>query len=244
MDIKNKVAIVTGASSGIGLATARLLAERGARVALVARSGDKLKNLSEELPGSFPIRADMTREDEVKMMVGETLRHFGRIDILVNSAGQGYDAPAEKINIGTFRHMFELDVVGSLVAMQSVIPLMKKQGEGAIVNISSGTALMALPNMSPYASLKCALAKISLTAREELKKDNIHVSIVYPFMTLTDFEKNTIKDTEEEEAEPEGGGRTLPPPDPPEYIARRILEGIENSEAEIFAHEWMKKNRP
>jgi short-subunit dehydrogenase len=241
MNIKSKVVIVTGASSGIGLATAELLAKRGAKVALVARSMDKLKNIAKELPESFPICADMTKEDETKMMVRETKNHFGRIDVLINSAGQGYDAPVEKINIETYRKMFNLDVVGPLVAMQSVIPIMKKQKEGVIVNISSGTALMALPNMSPYSSLKSALASISLTAREELKKDNIHVSVVYPYMTLTDFEKNTIRETEENQAEPEEGRGTLRPPDTPGYLAEKILEGIENNDAEIFAHDWMKK---
>jgi short-subunit dehydrogenase len=241
MNIKNKVVIVTGASSGIGLATARLLAERGAKVALVARSMDKLNNISKELLESFPICADMTKEDEIKMMVGETKNHFGRIDVLINSAGQGYDAPVEKINIETYRKMFNLDVVGPLVAMQSVIPVMKEQKEGVIVNISSGTALMALPNMSPYSSLKSALASISLTAREELKNDNIQVSVVYPYMTLTDFERNTIKDGEENQAGPEEGRGTLRPPDTPEYLAQKILEGIENNDAEIFAHDWMKR---
>jgi short-subunit dehydrogenase len=241
MNIKNNVVIVTGASSGIGLATAMLLAERGAKVALVARSIDKLNNISKELPESFPICADMTKEDEIKMMVEETKNHFGRIDVLINSAGQGYDAPVEKINIETYRKMFNLDVVGPLVAMQSVIPIMKEQKQGVIVNISSGTALMALPNMSPYSSLKSALASISLTAREELKNDNIQVSVVYPYMTLTDFEKNTIKDIEEDQAGPEEGRRTSRPPDTPGYLAQKILEGIENNDAEIFAHDWMKR---
>jgi len=241
MKIKNKVVIVTGASSGIGLATAKLLAKRGAKVALVARSTDKLKNISKELQGSFPICADMTKEDEIKMMVRKTKNHFGRIDVLINSAGQGYDAPVEKINIDTYRKIFNLDVVGPLVAMQQVIPIMKEQKKGVIVNISSGTALMLLPNMSPYSSLKSALASISLTAREELKKDNIYVSVVYPYMTLTDFEKNTIKDTVENQAGPEDGRGTLRPPDTPEYLALKILEGIESNEAKIFAHDWMRK---
>jgi short-subunit dehydrogenase len=243
MNIKGKVVIVTGASSGIGLATARLLAKRGAKVVLVARSKDKLENLSKEIPDSLPIRADMTKEDEIIEMVKKTKNHFGRIDVLINSAGQGYDAPVEKINIDTYRQIFDLDVVGPLVAMQQVIPIMKEQRKGVIVNISSGTALMYLPNMSPYSSIKSALVSISLTAREELKNDNISVSIVYPYMTLTDFEKNTIKDIEETEAEPQEERGTLPPLDPPEHIARKILEGIENHEAEIFAHDWMKKRK-
>jgi short-subunit dehydrogenase len=241
MKIKDKVVIVTGVSSGIGLATAKLLAKRGAKIALVARSADKLKNISKELQGSFPIRTNMTKENEIIMMVSETKKHFGRIDVLINSAGQGYDAPVEKINIDTYRKIFNLDVVGPLIAMQQVIPIMKEQKKGVIVNISSGTALMFLPNMSPYSSLKSALASISLTAREELKNDNISVIVVYPYMTLTYFEENTIKDTVENRAEPEEGRGTLRPPDTPEYLALKILEGIENNEAEIFAHDWMRK---
>jgi short-subunit dehydrogenase len=243
MPVKDKVVIVTGASSGIGLALARLLARRGAKVALVARSMEKLRNIAKELPGSFPIRADVTREHEIRAMVNATRKHFGRIDILVNNAGQGYDALVEKIDIDIFRKIFNLDVVGPLLAMQNVIPIMKTQKGGLIVNVSSGTALMFLPHMSPYSSLKRALASISLTAREELKKDNISVMVVYPYMTLTDFEKNTIKDADEYQAQPEegGGGGALRPPDTPEYLAGKILEGMESNEAEIFAHRWMEK---
>jgi short-subunit dehydrogenase len=243
MNIKDKVVIVTGASSGIGLAAAELLTKRGAKVALVARSVDRLKNISKRLQGSYPIRADMTHDDDIIRMVRETKNHFGRIDVLINSAGQGYDAPVEKINIETYRKIFNLDVVGPLVAMQQVIPIMKEQKKGVIVNISSGTAFMCLPNMSPYSSLKNALVSVSLTAREELKKDNIQVIVVYPYMTDTDFEKNTIKDVAEDQSEPEDEREALRPPDPPEYIAQKIVEGIERRETEIFAHAWMKKMR-
>lgn len=194
MDVKGKVAIVTGASSGIGLATAKLLAAKGAKVALVACSKDKLDQLAKELPDAFAVAADISKVEEVKRMVKQTHEHFGRIDILVNNAGRGYDTPVENTDIATFHYIFELDVVGPIVAMKEVIPIMRKQGGGAILNVSSGTALMYLPNNGPYSALKKALAHISLTAREELKDDNIVVSVVYPYITLTDFEKNTIKD--------------------------------------------------
>jgi short-subunit dehydrogenase len=116
---------------------------------------------------------------------------------------------------------------------------MRKQGGGTIINVSSGTALMYLPNNGAYSALKRALANISLTAREELKKDNIVICVVYPYITLTDFEKNTIKDDIPETGEQEG---SIPfPADTAEYVAQRILEGIENGEAEIFAHDWMKR---
>ena len=239
MNVYNSAAIVTGASSGIGLAVSRLLAQRGAKVALVSRSKEKLEGISKSLPDSFAIVADMTKERDVRKMVEMTKDRFGRIDILINSAGQGYDAPVEKINIDTFRHVFDVDVVGPLIAMQQVIPLMKGQGGGTIVNISSGTALMYLPNMGAYSSLKRALAAISLTAREELKSANINVSVMYPYITLTDFEKNTIKDVVESDEWHEGGPPF--PPDTAEYVAEKLLEGMASGEAEIFAHDWMKK---
>ena len=243
MQINDKVVIITGASSGIGLATARLLSKNGARVALVARSKSKLRALSNELPDSLAVPTDMTKPVEIRKMIRRVKEHFGRIDILINNAGQGYDAPVEKIRLKTFRHIFNLDVVGPLIAMQKVIPIMQKQKAGMIVNVSSGTALMYLPNMSPYSSLKRALAGISLTAREELKEDGIVVSVVYPYITSTDFEANTISDVEEEaDWEGDGDGGSYNPPDSAEYIAQKILDGIQNEEAEIFAHAWMKQN--
>jgi short-subunit dehydrogenase len=239
MVIKGKVVIITGASSGIGLATARLFAKEGAKIALAARSKKKLEDISKELPNSLAVPTDMTKIAEIKRMVKKTLERFGRVDILINNAGQGYDAFIEKTDIDLFHHIFNLDVLGPVVAMQQVIPYMRKQGSGAIVNISSGTALMHLPNMGAYSSMKKALAGISLTAREELKDDNIAVSVLYPYITLTDFEKNTIKDAPDVEAEPDGF--EIPPPDTAEYVAQKILDGIKSEDAEIFAHDWMKK---
>lgn len=240
MDVKDKVVIVTGASSGIGEASAKLLAKNGAKVVLAARSKKKLEKLSKELPGSFIITTDMTKEKEVKEMVKKTIERFGRVDILINNAGRGYDASTEGINVETFRKIFELDVVGLLVAMQEVIPVMRRQKGGTIINISSGTALMSLPNMGAYSSLKRAVAGLSLTAREELKKDNIAVSVVYPYITLTDFEKNTVKEKTGIIDFEDGDEGDFKPPDSAEYIAQKILNGIKSGKAEIFAHEWME----
>jgi short-subunit dehydrogenase len=102
---------------------------------------------------------------------------------------------------------------------------------------------MCLPGMSPYASLKRALGTISLTAREELKADRIQVGVVFPYITATDFEKNTVQapGDGDDEDEPDDGERDDPrPPDPPEHVAAIIVKGIEKNEAEIFAHDWMR----
>ncbi|MGA2910292.1 MAG: SDR family oxidoreductase [Candidatus Microgenomates bacterium] len=244
MEIKNKIAIVTGATSGIGLATAKLLAEEGAKVALVARNEVKLAAISAQIPDSMFINADMSKGEEIKYMISEVYKHFGKIDILINCAGQGYDSPIEKTDIPTFRKILDLDVMGPVIAMEKVIPIMKKEDGGSIINISSGTALMALPNNAAYSGAKRALAQISLVAREELKDSGIKVSVVYPYITKTAFEINTIRDKsiKETPGEAEAGGPQ--PPDSAEFVANVIVEGIKSGEAEIYAHDWMKNMKP
>lgn len=241
MNIKNKVAIVTGASSGIGLATAKLFSKNGANVVLAARSLDKLQKIYAELPNSLVIRTDMVKEKDIIHMVKKTFDHYGRVDVLINNAGQGYDSPVEKINSEIFKKIFALDLLSPVLAMKEVIPIMRKQKSGIIINVSSGTALMFLPNMAPYSSMKRALVGISLTAREELKDDNIHVSVVYPYITLTNFEKNTIK---EKVSIREGNwDADLPKFDSADYVAQKILFAAESGEAEVYAHDWMNRNR-
>jgi short-subunit dehydrogenase len=242
MDVKGKVAIVTGASAGIGLSTAKFLSSKGAKLALVARSKEKLEKLARELPNSIVVVADLSKVEEVKRMVKQAAEHFGRVDILVNNAGQGYDVLVEKTNPETFRYLFDLDVIGPVAAISEVVPLMRKQGGGAIVNVSSGTALMQLEEMGPYSALKAALAQLSLTAREELKEENISVSVIYPYITLTDFEKNTIKDPSvKEQEETMEGQQAWAKADKAEYVAELIFAAIESGNAEVFAHDWMKR---
>ncbi len=239
MDVQNNVVIVTGASSGIGLELARILTKKGAKVALVSRSKDKLEELSSKLKDSIVIVCDMTNEADIKAMVKKVKNHFGRIDILINNAGRGYYAPLDKTNLETLNELYRLNLEGPIVAMMEVIPIMKEQKEGQIINISSGTALMYIPNMSIYSSLKRALVGISLTANEELKEHNIKVSVVYPTLTNTNFAKNLQRD----ESNSSFSGRSMPEGDTAEFIAEKIVESINTNETEIFAHEWMKDNR-
>jgi short-subunit dehydrogenase len=236
MQIKDHVFIVTGASSGIGLSTAMALADRGAKVALLARSGDALQELSQQLPGSLPVAADMTKFDSVRKAVSAVHRHYGRIDGLVNNAGRSYAASIEEIEPEIFDEIFHLNVLGPIIAMLAVIPVMRAQGGGSIVNINSGTAFMTVPQYSVYSSSKRALLGFSLTARAELERDRIVVSEIYPFITATNFGKNRM-------GSPAGGGpaANYADGDKPEFVASLVLQAIEEGQAQYFANDRLRK---
>jgi short-subunit dehydrogenase len=246
MDVNGKVVLLTGASTGIGLATAELLAERGARLGLVARSEGTLQKLASRLNDAWVAAADLSDLDTVRSAAARALDHFNYIDILINNAGQGYDASVERTDTDRFLYIFRLHVLAPLLLMQAVIPGMRARGHGAIVNVSSGTTLLTLPNNGPYSATKHALNCLSLTARKELARDNIVVTLVYPSLTDTPFEEGTTAFSDLAAlwvAEPAAGAgaRELPPLDPPELVAHKILEAIETGEAEVFAHERMAR---
>ena len=227
MEIKDKIAIVTGASAGIGLALARLLAEKGATVILAARSVDKLKELEKEIPVSLAIPADMQKPGDIHNLIQQVRDRFGRIDILVNNAGQGLRSPVETIDLAEYRDIMELNVFAVLAAMQAVIPIMRKQGGGAILNVGSMVSKNTFPTLAAYASTKYALNALSLTARQELAKDNIIVSVFHPKMTATDFGQNARGEKYDSRV-----GRPGMSVDTPEAVAVRIVEQIVSGDAE------------
>ncbi len=235
MQIKDRVFIVTGASSGIGRSTATALAERGAKVALLARSAEALQELSRALPGSLPVTTDMTQVERVREAVHAVHQHYGRVDGLVNNAGRSYAAAVEDIDPAVFDEIFHLNVLGPIVAMQAVIPLMRAQGGGSIVNVNSGTAFMTVPQYSVYSASKRALVGFSLTARVELERDSIVVSEIYPFITATNFGKNRM-------GNPAGGGPSAnyADGDKPEFVAGLVLQAIAQGHAQYFANDRLR----
>jgi len=235
MEIDNQVFIVTGASSGIGLATAKALAGRGARVALLARSTKALEELSKELPRSLAVTADMTDFGGVRQAVSEVHQHYGCINGLINNAGRSYVAAIEEIKPALFDEIFHLNVLGPIVAMQAVIPIMRGQGGGCIVNVNSGTAFMVIPHYGVYSSSKRALLGISLTARAELAKDGIVVSEVYPYITATNFGANRMGNSAG------GPGANYSEGDSPESVADLILNAITEGEAQYFANDRLRQ---
>ncbi len=194
MDIRNKVVVVTGASKGIGAATARAFVKAGARVALAARSKDLLDKLAAELgiACTLSVRADVTRRDEVEALMGEAVGRFGRIDILVNNAGAGLAGNIATLNPQSLRNDFELNLLGPINAIQAVVPHMQRSGDGLIINISSMVTKLPLPVIGGYRATKMALDAVSDSARIELAPLNIRVVTVYPGLTDTEFSQNTI----------------------------------------------------
>lgn len=231
MQIKDGVFLVTGASSGIGLAAAEDLTNRGARVALVARSADALNELAARLPGSLPLTADVTDFDALRAAITHAHSHFGRLDGLVNNAGQSYGARVEEIDPQVFEQIFGLNVLAPIIAMQAVIPIMRAAGAGSIVNVNSGTAFMAIPGYSVYSASKRALLGFTQTARAELAADGIVVSEVYPTLTATNFGANRIGT---------GPDADYSAGDPPEFVAGLIAQAIEEGGAQYFANDYLR----
>jgi len=229
MQLAGKVVIVTGASSGIGAAFSRLAAEQGAKVVLAARRKERIDALAAELPDALAVQTDVTDFDQIRALVSATVERYGRIDVLVNNAGQGLHVPIEHVKLDDVEAVMRLNVYAPLVAMQTVVPLMRAQGGGAIVNISSGTSRMVLPGVGAYAATKCALNQISLTARAEWAADNIVVSLVYPSVTQTEFHASLRAGS--------FAGNPRFPGHSAEHVADAILEAIRSGEAEsVIAH--------
>jgi short-subunit dehydrogenase len=232
MEIRDAVVIVTGASSGIGLATARKLAGEGARVVLAARSEPRLRELEGELSESVAIPTDVTSADQASSLVERTVAKFGRVDALVNNAALAMAKPVEMIDIDEYREAFELNVIAPLRLMQLVIPPMRAQGGGTIINMSSQASTKYIPFIAGYASTKFALNSLSLTAREELAKDNITVGILRPGIVDTDFGKHTPS-PEPDSLRHAPDGSLLPHVIAPETVADAVCELIRSGDAEL-----------
>jgi short-subunit dehydrogenase len=234
MQIKDRVIIITGASSGIGEALARRLSKEGAKLILVARSEEKLNLLKLEL-GAEVVKADMRKKEDIQKMIDTAVKKYGRVDLLVNNAGQGMYGPVERIDIEKYQDIITLNVFGPLRAMEMVIPQMRKQGGGMILNISSRVSKNYFPMLAAYASTKYALNALSLTARTELEPDKIVVSVFHPKMTATKFGENAIG--ERPEFTRQGGNYTVgrPDVDTAEQVADKIVEQIRSEvpEAEM-----------
>ena len=192
--LKDRIALVTGASSGIGEATALALAEQGAKVAIAARRKDRLDQLAAKLAdlGAEPLVlvADLASEAEAQRIVKETEAHYGRLDILINNAGVMYLEPVAEADLGRWRRMLELNVLSLIASTQAALAGMRERRDGHIVNISSVAGRVANPNAAAYAATKFGVVGFSESLRREVYKDNIRVSVIEPGMVDTELREH------------------------------------------------------
>jgi NADP-dependent 3-hydroxy acid dehydrogenase YdfG len=187
IDLAGKTVIVTGASSGIGASAARLLHAAGAHPVLAARRAERLAALSEELDGALAVPTDVTDPGQVHRLVVAALDRHQRIDGLVNNAGASLNGPLDKVRPAEFGRILQLNVVSVLTVTQAVLPSMRRQGFGRIVNISSGTTRRVAVGVGAYAASKSAVNMLSPVLRQELAGDGIAVSLLVPSITATEF---------------------------------------------------------
>lgn len=237
----DKIFIVTGASSGIGLSISKKLSKLGAIVIMASRNKARLTSLSKSILKSDLFVTDISKFKDIDKLLEYTYNKYGKIDGIISSAGIGYDASVEKTKYKIFEELIRTDYIGPSYLISKAMNYMKSNKSGVIVNISSGTALMHIENMGAYASVKAAMAHFALTAREEYKKYGIQVNVVYPYITNTDFEKNTIKGEIEIDDGYGSGGYTPPEADPVSVVDELIINAINNNIAESYAHDWMRR---
>jgi len=186
MDLKNKVALITGGSSGIGRAIAKSLATSGARVAITGRDKNRLAEAAREL-GAHPIHADVAVEADVERTYREVLQQFGDLDILVNNAGIGVFKNLVDFDRKDFEAVFATNVTGAMLMAREAAKLFVKRHRGNIVNIASTAALRGAPNGTAYYASKFALRGMTECWRAELRRHNVRVFLVNPSEVLTSF---------------------------------------------------------
>jgi len=190
-NLENYVVIVTGASSGIGRETALLFAKQRCHVVLAARRKDRLDELAAEARGaggdSLVVQTDVSDEEQVKSLIHQTVARFGRVDILVNNAGFGLFAKIEDTTVEELQTIFATNFLGTFHAIKAILPIMQRQNQGHIINISSVAGKRAFPLSGAYCATKFAMNGLTESLRTELRESRIDVSLVLPVGTATDF---------------------------------------------------------
>jgi short-subunit dehydrogenase len=217
MNPTGKSVIITGASAGIGAATARVFAAAGADVVLAARDATKLEALARGLAGrALAVPTDVADRAAVAALVEQTVAAFGGVDIVINNAGVGLAAPVADLSFEDFQRALSVDLFGPLALTQAALPHMRRRGRGQLIYVSSVVGLRALPYLGGYAAAKAALDRLTESLRVELRGSGVSVTLVRPGTTSTSFARHRL-----------GGGserrRAQPRAATPERVAQAIL---------------------
>jgi short-subunit dehydrogenase len=231
VQLKNARAIVTGASSGIGRAIAIEFARRGARLALASRNRPELDDVAALIKAqggtAVVIPTDLTAEGDVKQMADAAIRELGGIDILVNNAGRGMSATIGDASSADVEALFTLNVLAAAAAIRAVLPIMRAQRSGMIINISSMAGRVVVPRIGYYSASKFALTAIGDALRMEESHRGIKVMNVFPGNTVSRFGENRLG-TRGRQA------HQVLPPVSAEKVARRVANAVERDQRSVY----------
>jgi short-subunit dehydrogenase len=233
MRLAGKVAVITGASMGIGEAIAKLFVEEGARVVLSSRDEARIEAARVRIghtDQTLGIFCDVRNREDMDRLLSLTLHNFGRLDIWVNNAGYGLSDSVDQMDMNACRAMFDTNLFGAIYGMQVVTPVFVKQRFGAIINISSVAGHIPVPYKAAYSATKFALNAISKAARIELKDTGVNVLTVCPGYIATNFSKNVVRGQVRRRL----GGPVRKGPTP-DLIARATLDGYLKGKREVVA---------
>src|SRR5438876_503916 len=232
IDVSSKVVVVTGASMGIGEALARIFADHGARVVLLSRDAGRAEAARDRVghtERTLALSCDVRNREEIDRVLSLTLHHFNQIDVWINNAGHGLLDSVAQLDMAACRETFDTNFFGAVESMLAVIPVMKQQGAGTIINISSVAGHIPLPFHAVYSATKFAMNAFGKAARVELKNFGIHVMTVCPGYVRTDFGANALRGQEVKTVRPStvrGIGA--------QRVARAVLHGYIKQKREVI----------
>jgi short-subunit dehydrogenase len=230
--ISGKVVVITGASMGIGEAITKVFVEQGAQAVLLSRDSGRLEAARARIghaDHTLALACDVRNREEIDRAVGLIVHHFQRIEIWVNNAGHGLLDAVANMSMTDCRETFETNLFGALEGMKAVIPIMRQQTSGTIINISSVAGHIPLPFHAIYSGTKFALNAIGKAARIELSNTGIHVMTVCPGYVRTDFGANAIKGNEPKQVRPKSARGISA-----ERVARAVLRGYLKNRREVI----------
>lgn len=231
MDLSGKIAVITGASMGIGEAIARTFVDHGANVVLLSRDPGRAEAARIRIGSAertLALSCDVRNREEIDRVIALTMHHFNRIDIWVNNAGHGILDSIAQMEMAACRDTFDTNFFGAVASMQAVLPVMKQQGAGAIINISSVAGHIPLPYNSIYSATKFAMNAVGKAARVELKSSGIHVMSVCPGFVRTNFRANALHGKETKVVRP-ASARGISA----ERVAQAVLKGYLSRKREV-----------
>lgn len=230
-ELTSRIVVVTGASSGIGLATAIAFAKQKCKIAICARRLDRLQNVADQIreggADCFVSKTDVSIKEDVDRFISEVLERWARIDVLVCNAGYGYTARIDEITAGDMEQIFAVNFLGTLFPIQAALPPMKKQKYGHIVIVSSVAGRYALPVGGAYSVTKFAQVALSQSLRAEVRADGIRVTAIYPGFTETEFSQAAFNPGNRKT-------KSLGKRQPAEEVGEAIVRAVKKNKKDVY----------